>query len=312
MGENPGTQAVAILLCTHNGARFLEEQLDSLERQTHVHWRVWASDDASSDATLEVLARYQQRWGADRLSIRPGPGRGFVANFLSLACDTGIEADYFCFCDQDDIWDADKLARALAWHQGLHTDLPALYCGRTRLIDDDGKPIGFSPLFKRPPSFQNAMVQSIAGGNTMVFNQAARGLLAEAGPDVSLVTHDWWLYILVSGCGGSVRYDPVPAISYRQHVRNVVGSNATWRARFNRARLLMQGRFTEMNRLNLVALTRVEHRMAKPSHDVLEAFSQARQAGLMGRIAAAMRSGVYHHTFLGKMGLIVATLFKKL
>lgn len=43
------TPLVAILLCTYNGARFLAEQLDSLESQTHQNWIVFASDDGSTD-----------------------------------------------------------------------------------------------------------------------------------------------------------------------------------------------------------------------------------------------------------------------
>jgi len=47
-----------------------------------------------------------------------------------------------------------------------------------------------SPLLSKAPA--NALVQSITGGNTMVFNNAARALLREAGDAVSVFTHDWW------------------------------------------------------------------------------------------------------------------------
>ncbi len=55
--------------------------------------------------------------------------------------------------------------------------IPALYCTRSRLVDQHGKLIGFSPLFNKKPCFQNALVQNIAGGNTMVFNKAALNIL---------------------------------------------------------------------------------------------------------------------------------------
>ena len=119
--------------------------------------------------TPQVLAQYVRNWGADRLDVRIGPGKGFVANFLSLACDTAIKADYYGFCDQDDLWDADKLERALAWLDAAPRGMPALYCARTRLIAEDGGDIGFSPFFGKPLTFRNALVQSIAGGNTTWF-----------------------------------------------------------------------------------------------------------------------------------------------
>ncbi|EDK72391.1 glycosyl transferase, group 2 family protein [candidate division TM7 genomosp. GTL1] len=59
------------------------------------------------------------------------------------------------------------------------------------------------------------MVQNVAGGNTMVFNNAARRLLIAAGSDVDVVAHDWWVYIVVSACGGRVHYDSRPSLRYR-------------------------------------------------------------------------------------------------
>ena len=54
-------KSVAILLATYNGARFLEEQLGSIERQTRTDWRVFASDDGSSDGTRAILTAYRER-----------------------------------------------------------------------------------------------------------------------------------------------------------------------------------------------------------------------------------------------------------
>ena len=95
---------VAILMCTLNGERFLKEQLDSFTTQTHQDWTLWVSDDGSTDQTLEILRATQAEWGADRLKIVEGPRKGFARNFLSLACRAEIEAEYFAFSDQDDVW----------------------------------------------------------------------------------------------------------------------------------------------------------------------------------------------------------------
>jgi hypothetical protein len=71
-------------------------------------------------------------------------------------------------------------------------------------VDARGVSIGLSPLFEKPPSFANAIVQNIGGGNTMVFNEAARQLIAQTVKDAQVVSHDWWAYLLVSACGGAV------------------------------------------------------------------------------------------------------------
>src|SRR5262245_15109083 len=89
------TPKVAILLCTFNGAYFLQEQLESIEKQDHGNWQLFASDDGSIDETLRILDGFSSRH-SPRVDIREGPRQGsFVANFRSLACDTTIDADYF-------------------------------------------------------------------------------------------------------------------------------------------------------------------------------------------------------------------------
>jgi len=200
--ENTGSHtSVAILLATYNGGAFLREQLASYEAQHHGNWYVWASDDGSTDRTLEILAEYQERWGK-RMTVVAGPHQGFVANFLSLVCRPEINADYYAYSDQDDLWEPEKLTRAVAWLSMVPPSIPALYCARTRLVDEQGRDRGFSPLMRRPPSFANALMQNIAGGNTMVFNAAACALLRSVEPGVEVVTFDWWTYLVVTGCGG--------------------------------------------------------------------------------------------------------------
>jgi glycosyltransferase involved in cell wall biosynthesis len=303
---------VAILMGTFQGEHFLALQLDSIKAQTYSDWALWASDDRSSDGTVGILESYRARWGTDRLYIKSGPAQGFRANFLSLACDPAIDADYFAFSDQDDLWDPDKLSIAIGWLESVPNEVPALYCARTRLIDEDNQPSGFSPLFPKPFSFGNALVQSGAGGNTMVFNAAARALLIEAGADVIVQTHDWWTYILVTGCGGKVFYDATPKVGYRQHGKNLVGSNASWLGRLRRARRILIGQFKTMNDRNIAALQRMRHRLSRESLYVLDEFTRARGERLIPRVLGVRRSGVYCQTALSNLALIGATLLKKL
>ncbi len=303
---------VAVLMCTYNGQSFIQEQLDSIAAQTHSHWQVWASDDGSTDGTLALLARQQSQWPQGKLHVLAGPQRGFACNFLSMACNRDIDADFFAFSDQDDVWERDKLARALEWIQTVPPDVPALYCSRTRLVDDAGKEIGFSPLFEKPPGFANALLQSIAGGNTMVFNKAARALLQIAGPGVGVVTHDWWAYIVVTACGGQVHYDPQACLSYRQHQGNLVGSNATFAARFKRVRQLWQGQLRRWNDAHLAALACVQPHIPPHNLALLHRFAQARQRPLWPRLWGLARCGLYRQTFFDDIGLVFASIFKKL
>jgi len=303
---------VAILMGTKNGQRFLADQLDSLEKQTHQNWMVIASDDGSTDSTLEILRQYRSKWPAGKLTIRSGPQKGFCQNFLSLACDANIEANYYAFCDQDDVWLPSKLSVALdniASNQ--EEGEPYLYCGRTKYVDENLNPRGMSPLFVFPPSFRNALVQSIAGGNTMVFNQAAKLLLEKVGP-VDVPSHDWWLYILVTGSGGNVLYDKMGYIHYRQHDESLVGGNNTFYAKTKRLIMVLQGRFRNWNDKNIAALLKKNALLTKTNSEVLEWFCKIRSANLLDRLRILGICGIYRQTKFGTISLYIATIANKL
>jgi len=146
----------------------------------------------------------------------------------------------------------------------------------------------------------------------MVFNNAARALLREAGEDTPVITHDWWAYMVVTGCGGQVFYDTEPTLRYRQHNGNLVGMNATWPARFKRIRMLFQGRFRMWNDSNIAALRAISHRLAPKNREILERFATARQVSLIPRLIHLKRSGIYRQTLFGNLGLIAAAIFGKI
>ncbi|WP_460120603.1 glycosyltransferase family 2 protein [Pseudomonas sp. H3_G09] len=306
-----GGTKVAILLCTYNGAAFIEEQLDSFAKQTHDEWVIYASDDGSSDETINYLQDFQHKHGEHRLVLLEGPRQGFAKNFLSLIKNPALQADYFAFSDQDDVWYPDKLERSIASLAKVG-EVPALYCSRTRLVSADCKVIGHSPFFMAPPGFRNALVQSIAGANTMLINRKARALLAETPDDAVIVAHDWLTYILVSGCGGEVIYDPIPTLDYRQHGGNLIGANSGLKQRVTRLRKMCSGRFNVWSDQNLIILADFKKKLTPDNRLTLERFEWARQSPLLRRLSLMRKSGVYRQTHKGNISLFVATCMNKI
>lgn len=306
------TQKVAILLCTYHGQHHLAEQLNSFAAQTFRNWELFASDDGSEDDTHSILNAYREKWGTQKLSVHFGPAEGFAANFLSLTCNARIQADYYAYSDQDDVWEPEKLERAVQWLKTIENGVPALYCTRTRLVDVSNQEIGLSPLFSRPPSFANALVQNIAGGNTMVFNSAARQLLQLAGENVDVVTHDWWAYMVIAGCGGKIFYDEHPSVRYRQHDGNLVGGNASWVARLQRVHMLITGRLRNWNERHIEALQRLRSQLTPENQSTLSTFAAARGTHFLPRLMGMRKSGVYRQTSMGNFGLFIAVLINKL
>lgn len=303
------TPLVSVLLCSYQGERFLLKQLSSITSQDIDNLAIHISDDGSTDNTVKILKRFKSEY--ESVAIYAGPKKGFASNFLSLISRPDVKGDYFAFSDQDDIWAPDKLSRAITMLEKVPTEKPALYCARTKLIDEHNNNIGFSPIFKSPPSFQNALVQSIGGGNTMVMNKAARELLKNAG-EPTIVSHDWWAYQLVSGAGGNIFYDTHPSVLYRQHSSNLIGSNSGWSARLERIGMLLKGRFRDWNTINCNALMQTSHLLTEKNRQRLGQYHAMRNAPLLKRLRLYYKLRLYRQTRLGNIGLLIATLLGKL
>lgn len=299
-------------MATHNGQRYLAEQLDSICSQTHTNWILCVSDDGSNDDTRKILLDYQHRLGADVLVIDSGPCRGYSANFLSLVCNNTVDAPYYAYSDQDDIWEPNKLQQSIDWLKTIPTETPALYCGRTQLVNAQNNQMGYSPLFKKKPGFLNAIIQNIGGGNTMLFNQSALHILREASRNITVVAHDWWTYMLITGAGGMVFYDPVPTIRYRQHENNLIGCNAGWYARLSRISLLFKGRFKRWNDSNFQALLSAQHLLTDDNKRVLIHLMAAKNDSMVSRMIKIKQTGIYRQTVIGNIGLIAAVLLNKI
>jgi glycosyltransferase involved in cell wall biosynthesis len=305
---------IAILLCSYNGERFILEQLKSIQEQSYTDWSLYVSDDGSTDNTLGLIESWViENSFQDRVHFFVGPKLGFANNFLSLAANRKIEADLFFWADQDDIWHFDKLERTIEVFRHQDAANPILYCGRTILVDSKNVKYGLSPLQnKYPPSFGNALVQSLGGGNTMAFNVKARELIALAfGSEVP--SHDWWAYLIVSGSGGTVIYDPEPRLRYRQHATNMIGSNKSLKAKFQRVYILFNGSYRVKidKNLNLILLNK--SLLSKDNLQILNEFLKARESNnIFNKIFTFKRLRIRRQHMHITLALEIAFLIKKL
>ena len=307
---------LTILMATYNGERFLQDQLDSFSRQSFVDWDLWVSDDGSSDSTKIILNNYALEHKEQHLvCIIDGPRQDFVQNFLNLTCSCKSESEFFAFSDQDDIWENDKLQRAINWLETVSPDTPALYCSRTEIVDEDARPTTpptYSQLMKVAPSFSNALVQSIAGGNTMVFNKAAKQLIEFFGGSIDVPSHDWWVYLLITGVGGKVYYDPVSTLLYRQHRKNVVGSNKSLGAKFVRLKKFLDGSYKSYNEKNVYYLCKCSHLLTNENQERLAFFCKARNSSTLQRLKKLKKSRARRNGFLFNVALWIGVVIGKI
>jgi Glycosyl transferase family 2 len=235
---------VAVLLATYNGARFIEPQLRSLQENATAFTLHWL-DDHSADHSRETVRLAARNLGIDLQEWhQPARQRLPGAFFQLLEC---VEADIYCFCDQDDIWQPGKIDATVA---NLLPDLAApVLCFSDSLMFYDDEPAAvrrISDVFgsKPPRALQESrlFMTLIAPGHTQGFTRSLRDLYLRH-KDVARAyarSHDGWMYLIASASGSARMLSDVPTALYRQHGGNVItallsrrgkrfGSNAlTW------------------------------------------------------------------------------------
>lgn len=206
---------VQVLLSTYNGERYLDEQLLSLTKQKDVIVSVLARDDGSTDHTVDLLKQWEKKMD---LTFYTGDNLKPARSFMNLIAHAG-NADYYAFCDQDDVWDEDKLIIAI--NKLKESRKPALYMSATRIVDEELNELGVKPV-NTYHTLENAMIKNEATGCTQVFNDALLKIMQRYHPSF-IMMHDSWITRVTYAIGGDVIIDQTPHISYRQHGDNVLG-----------------------------------------------------------------------------------------
>lgn len=295
---------IAILLATKNGGRFLSAQLESFLWQSLVPTCLFVGDDGSSDATREILRRFADR-SLFPMSLRDGPRLGPAQNFLRLIRDCPPWVSFAALSDQDDLWLPDHLSRgvdALRTAQG-----PALYCGRSVITDTALTPLRLFPDRGHHIGFAHALVEGLAGGNTMVLNRAALDLAADLF-STRLTTHDWWLYQLITGVGGTVIYDRTPSVLYRQHRHNLVGAPVWYGPGLWRLRQMRRGGLRKWNAPQIEMLHSIRHKLKPENQRLLDRFRTAREHRLPFAALGLNKAGIRRSGFEGRLAMIGSAL----
>jgi glycosyltransferase involved in cell wall biosynthesis len=282
---------VSVALCTCNGAAFIEQQIDTICRQTLPAAEIVLRDDASDDDTV---ARALAAWERCRREIPQATPElrigvharrlGVTQNFASALAECG--EDLIALSDQDDIWHPNRLARLVARMHGQPDTL--LLHGNARLIDAAGRPLGIT-LFEAL-ALSDAEREAIARGREFdvlldrnVVTGAAtilrRSLLATALPIPLHWLHDEWLGAIAAALG-AVDVEEELLLDYRQHSGNQIGAEReTFGAAVRRA-VRPRGNWHT-------------HRLARAQE--LEARLQSLVPSVPAAVIDAVRQKVAHH-----------------
>lgn len=296
---------VTIVLCTRNGAPHLAQQLQSYLAQDHRDWSLWASDDGSDDETPALIAAFAEaQRGLHPVRVVQGPGRGAAANFLSLLGHPDLPPGPVALSDQDDVWQPDRLSRALA--AVADPDLVTLYGAQSLYVRPDLVVTGRSRLPPRPAAFTNALTQNVVSGHTAALSAAALALVRAAGP-VAVPYHDWWLYQLVSGAGGRVVLDEAATVLYRQHRANAMGAHQGLGARLGRFRQVLDGTYGAWIAANLAELAASWALLTDANRAIVDRLRAGPASG-RARLALLRELDLHRQSQLGDLTLRLAAL----
>lgn len=226
---------IYIIMCTYNGERYIQEQLQSIEQNLAQDWKIIVSDDQSTDNTVKILKDFEKKNPGKMIININKAKKGAIHNFLSSIYTIGVEMndnDFIMLCDQDDVWNADKISKTM--HDMREqivlygNTIPLLVCTDVSVVDSKMNIIHES--FRKMNhynishlDFAHLLMENKVQGCTIMINRGM-ALMLDKLP-YSAMMHDGWL-AFIAAAFGKIKYIDQPTMKYRQHTANVQGSIA--------------------------------------------------------------------------------------
>ena len=285
---------IAVLLGFYNGYEFIDAQIKSILEQNFNNIDIFIFDD-NSNKNLE-LKKIKTK---NKIKItKRKKNIGYAKNFLLGLKEVGNDYDFYAFSDQDDIWEKDKIIRGIEALNYKNSYSPKLYCSRTTYYNSDCTiEIGTSKIHSKKPKFANALLQNIAGGNTIIMNNQARKLVIKTVHAKEFISHDWWCYQIISGAGGEIIFDKNRTVKYRQHNYNLIGKNNGFQDIKSRILEFAFGKVKKWSDLNIKNLSNFRYLLTKDNNEILENFLRARESkNIFRKLNYYFKSGVFRQS----------------
>ncbi len=191
---------VSVVLCTFNGEKYLRQQLDSILCQTYPLYEVIIQDDGSTDNTESIISEYLS--GHDNISFYKNESvHGINSNFYSAM--QRAKGDYIAICDQDDIWEKDKIALQIA---SIGNKL--MCAGRSKPFSEDGSFVYYDIRMPNVTLLRMLYCAEIAG-HTMLIRRDLLDLLPRECRVVKNRCYDIVLSVLAAAYDSIVFLDKV-------------------------------------------------------------------------------------------------------
>lgn len=216
-----------VAICSYNGEKYIEKQIESILLQTFPPKRIIISDDGSSDNTLDIIKNVFSQYNFDSYEIISGLKKGSVFNFFHVIsyCDS----DYIFLADQDDVWEKDKAEILLGIFQQNESEIKLVF-GDASLINEKEELVypsffTYQGLNSNILKDDSILYKNCIQGASCAINRALKDLVIDSLKYIdinNLYMHDWWIGLLARYYG-EVYFINKPLIKYRQHSQNQIG-----------------------------------------------------------------------------------------
>jgi glycosyltransferase involved in cell wall biosynthesis len=310
-----GEPTIDVLMATYNGARFVDQQIESIFAQPGRPLRLVVRDDGSTDGTPAILAR-QAAQRAGRIEIVENGGHRLGARDSFAELLEHSTADYVMFADQDDVWQPGRTAKMLRRMEQVEAEsgrkTPILVHTDLAVVDSQLRPI--HPSFfryerlepRRGSALNRLLVQNVVTGCASLINRALARCAAPIPAEA--VMHDWWLG-LVAAALGRVECLPEATVLYRQHGRNRIGAKR-WGARYVLLGALslvgrrgFSGRLEQTQRQATALLDRFGPDLTPAKRTLLAAYGSLAAQNAFQRRVLLVRYGFYKSGWIRNLGL---------
>lgn len=298
---------IALLLSTYNGSKYLKSQLDSLVVPKELAVFIVARDDGSQDGTLDILQSDQSI--TLLLEYDNVGAKASFARLLEYALNNS-DAQYLMFCDQDDVWHADKIEKTYRKMEELENaygqDMPLLVHSDVSVADEMLHPISHS-LWEHQHvnptqiSFHHFIVNNNVTGCTMMINRA----LAEKVKRIpqEAIMHDWWI-AMVASAFGKIAFINEPLMLYRQHGANDTGAKK-YGFRYVLKKLFQKPSFEKYIKQSQAFLHLYHDELNPKDFHMLQVFSQFGTMNKYQKVRVLFKYNIWKNGFLRNAGLVL-------
>lgn len=240
-------------MATYNGAKYVSKQIESIIGQSYNNWKLFISDDGSTDDTLSIIQSFQSIYPDKIVILSDETRKGCLGNFMFLIKNIPTDSDLYMFCDQDDVWINTKIQDSIF----PKSSIPTCSVSDLEIVNENLNTIApslwkYSNLLRFVNKPKYSMVKNMYYGCAITFNKAALTCLKQESNHYKAM-HDKLLILSVIKNNGNITVIEKSLVKYRQHSSNERGApkyGNPWGNRFSNFKLLIHENIRLMNIAN--------------------------------------------------------------